>query len=375
MSAMRELSDLLKAPDASLEAKDDFFAINELYMEKGWGDGLPLIPPTEARVAAMLEYCDRPWNEAVGKIAPRYGEATPLRLAANAVMAGCKPEYFPLIVLAVEALCDETFNLYGIQATTHMCSPLVIVNGPMARELGMNSGHNAFGPGTHSNATIGRAIRLILLNIGGAIPGLGDMSTFGGPNKYSYCVAENEADNPWEPLHVERGFPKEASCVTVIGAECPHNVNDHESISGVGILKTIAGTMISTGSNDVYYPDATPLIVMGPEHAATVANDGISKQQAKQFIAEHSTIPLGAFSKENIERRFRVAFASVYKNAGMDAPVPMVHNADNIVIAVIGGAGKHSAVIPTFGATRAVTKALKRKDGQYARNMLEMRCV
>ena len=147
MSAMRELSDLLKAPDASLAAKDDFFAINELYMEKGWGDGLPLIPPTEARVAAMLEYCDRPWNEAVGKIAPRYGEATPLRLAANAVMAGCKPEYFPLIVLAVEALCDEAFNLYGIQATTHMCAPLVIVNGPMARELGMNSGHNAFGPG------------------------------------------------------------------------------------------------------------------------------------------------------------------------------------------------------------------------------------
>ena len=107
-------------------------------------------------------------------------------------------------MLAVEALCDEAFNLYGIQATTHMCAPLVIVNGPMARELGMNSGHNAFGPGTHSNATIGRAIRLILLNIGGAIPGLGDMSTFGGPNKYSYCVAENEADNPWEPLHVER---------------------------------------------------------------------------------------------------------------------------------------------------------------------------
>ncbi|HTD91540.1 MAG TPA: UGSC family (seleno)protein, partial [Burkholderiales bacterium] len=123
---MSDLSDLLKAPEASLEAKDDFFAINELYMEKGWGDGLPLIPPTEERVAAMLEYCDRPWNEPVGKIAPRYGEATPLRLAANAVMAGCKPEYFPLIVLAVEAMCDESFNLYGIQATTHMCSPLVI---------------------------------------------------------------------------------------------------------------------------------------------------------------------------------------------------------------------------------------------------------
>ncbi len=373
MSDVSELSDLLKAPGSSLETKDDFFAINELYMEKGWGDGLPLIPPTEGRVAAMLEYCDRPWNEPVAKIAPRYGEATPLRLAANAVMAGCKPEYFPLIVLAVEAMCDEAFNLYGLQATTHPCAPLMIVNGPGAIELGMNSGHNAFGPGTHSNATIGRAIRLILLNIGGAIPGLGDMSTFGAPSKYSYCVAENEADNPWAPLHVERGFPKDATCVTVVGAEPPHNVNDHESISGAGILKTIAGTLISTGSNDVFYPDAMPLIVMGPEHAATIANDGIGKNEARKFIAEHAKLPLGTFSRENIERRFRVAFASVYKNAGMDAPVPMVHNPANILIAVIGGAGKHSAIIPTFGATKAVTRALKRKDGQYARNMQEMR--
>ncbi len=370
---MSDLSDLLKAPDASLEAQDDFFAINELYLEKGWGDGLPLIPPTEARVAAMLEYCDRPWHEPVAKVAPRYGEATPLRLAANAVMAGCKPAYFPIIMLAVEAMCDEVFNLYGIQATTHMCSPLVIVNGPGAKELGMNSGHNAFGPGTHSNATIGRAIRLILLNIGGAIPALGDMSTFGGPNKYSYCVAENEERNPWEPLHVERGFPREATCVTVVGGECPHNVNDHESISGKGILKTIAGTLISTGMNDVYYPEAQPLIVMGPEHAATIANDGISKKDAKKFIAEHAKIPLGTFSSENIERRFKVAFASAFKHAGLDAPVPMVQNADQLLIAVVGGAGKHSAIIPTFGATQAVTRALKRQDGTYARSMQEMR--
>lgn len=370
---MSGLSNLLTAPEASLDAKDDFFAINELYLAKGWGDGLPLIPPTEERVAAMLEYCDRPWDEPVGKVAPRYGEATPLRLAANAVMAGCKPDYFPLIVLAVEALCDEAFNLYGIQATTHPCAPLLIVNGPGAKELGINGGHNAFGPGTHSNATIGRAIRLILLNIGGAIPGVGDMSTFGGPNKYSFCVAENEERSPWDALHVERGFPKEATCVTVIGAESPHNVNDHESITGTGILTTIAGTLISTGANDIYYPDAQPLIIMGPEHAATVANDGISKNAAKKFITEHARIPLGTFSRENIDRRFRVAFASAYKNAGMDAPVPMIHDADNLLIAVVGGAGKHSAVVPTFGATRAVTRALKRKDGQYARSMQDMR--
>lgn len=370
---MSDLSALLKAPDASLETRDDFTAINELYLEKGWGDGLPLVPPTEARVAAMLDYCDRPWDQPIAKVAPRYGEATPLRLAANAVMAGCKPEYFPLIMLAVEAMCDEAFNLYGVQATTHICAPLVIVNGPVAKELNMNCGHNAFGPGNHANATIGRAVRLILLNIGGAIPGLGDMSTYGGPSKYSFCVAENEERNPWEPLHVERGFPREASCVTVVGAECPHNVNDHESLTGEGILTTIAGSLATTGLNDVYYPEAQPLIVMGPEHAASIAQDGYSKQAAKRFIAEHATLPLGKFSKENIERRFRVAFASKYKTATLDAAVPMVQGPDSLLIAVIGGAGKHSAIFPTFGATRAVTRALKHADGQYVRNMHALR--
>ena len=369
---MSDLAELLKARDASIDADDDFDAINQLYMERGWGDGLPLIPPTAARVEKMLEYCDRPWHEPIAKMAPRYGEATPLRLAANAVMAGCAPNYFPLFMLAIEAMCEEPFNLYGVQATTHLCAPLVIVNGPVALELGINSGHNAFGPGTRSNATIGRAIRLALVNIGGAIPMLGDMSTFGAPSKFSYLVAENEAASPWEPLHVERGLAGEASAVTVVGAECPHNINDHESLSGEGILTTIAGTMGITGSNDIYYA-AQPVVVMGPEHARTVANDGYSKSDAKRFLQQHATLPLGKFSKENIERRFRVTFKEKYANAGMDAPVFAVQNADDIIIAVIGGAGKHSAYIPTFGATKAVTRALKRKDGQLAKSVEEFR--
>jgi hypothetical protein len=369
---MSDLAELLKAKDASIDADDDFDAINRLYMERGWGDGLPLVPPTAERVEQMLAYCDRPWNEPIAKMAPRYGEATPLRLAANAVMAGCAPNFFPLYMLAIEAMCEEPFNLYGVQATTHLCAPLVIVNGPIALELGVNAGHNAFGPGTRSNATIGRAIRLALVNIGGAIPTLGDMSTFGAPSKFSYLVAENEAASPWEPLHVERGFPKEASSVTVIGAECPHNINDHESLSGEGILTTIAGTMAITGSNDIYY-SAQPVIVMGPEHAKTVANDGFSKADAKRFLQEHANLPLGKFSKENIERRFRVTFEERYAKAGLDAPVYAVQNADDIIIAVIGGAGKHSAYIPTFGATKAVTRALKRKDGTLAKSAEDFR--
>src|SRR5688572_2035179 len=152
---MTALAKLIKAAGATLEAEDDYEHINELYLERGWGDGLPIVPPTTERAERMLAYCDRAWDQPIAKIGPRYGAATPLRLAANAVMAGCRPEYFPLIMLAVEALCDERFNLYGIQTTTHDCAPLMIINGPVARELGINSGHNAFGPGTHSNATIG----------------------------------------------------------------------------------------------------------------------------------------------------------------------------------------------------------------------------
>jgi hypothetical protein len=371
---MTDLTDLLKALGAAIEAEDDFEAINALYLERGWGDGLPIVPPTPARVERMLTYCDRPLNEPVARIAPRYGEATPLRLAANAVMAGCRPEYFPLYMLAIEAMCEEPFNLYGVQATTHLCAPLVIVNGPVGREIGLNSGHNAFGPGTPANATIGRAIRLALLNIGGALPGSGDMSTFGAPSKFSYCVAENEPASPWEPLHVERGFPADATTVTVVGAECPHNVNDHESLSAEGILTTIAGVMGITGSNDVFY-EAQPVVVMGPEHAKTVADGGYSKADAKRFLHEHGTVPLARFSKENIERRFRTTLKDRYGSAPLDTQVPAVQRAEDLIIAVVGGAGKHSAFIPTFGATKSVTRALKRRDGALARSVSDLRSV
>ena len=366
------VSELLKAPGAAVEAEDDFDAVNALVRSRGWSDGLPVVPPSAKRVEEMLAWCDRPWDQPVAKVAPRYGEATPLRLAANAVMAGCRPEYFPLLVLAIEAMCEEPFNLYGVQATTHLCAPLVIVNGPVAKELDINAGHNAFGPGWQANATIGRAIRLALLNIGGAIPALGDMSTFGAPSKYSYLAAENEDASPWKPLHVERGLPREASAVTVLGAEGPHNVNDHESITAEGILTTIAGTMTGTGNNDIYY-DAQPLVVMGPEHARTVADGGYDKAQARRFLYEHAHLPLGRFSRENIERRLRVTYKDKYARAGNDAPVHMVQRPEDILIAVIGGAGKHSAVINTFGATKAVTRALKTRDGRYAKSVADFR--
>ncbi len=368
---MSNLTQLLEASGASIEAEDDFDAVNALMREKGWSDGLPIVPPTEARVAAMLEYCDRPWDQPVAKIPPRWGEATPLRLAANAVMAGCQPRYFPLLMLAIEAMCEERLNLYGVQATTHLCAPLVIVNGPVAKELDVNGGHNAFGPGWQANAAIGRAIRLALVNIGGAIPALGDMSTFGSPAKYSYLVAENEAESPWEPLHVERGLPAEASAVTVIGAECPHNVNDHESLTAEGVLMTIAGTMGIAGVNDIYY-QAQPLVIMGPEHAKMIAAK-FSKSEAKQFLQQHAHIAVSKLSQENIDRRVKITFKERLANPKPDDVLYAVQRAEDILIAVIGGAGKHSAYVPTFGATLPVTRALKTADGKLAKSVEDFR--
>lgn len=367
---MSALTPLLKAPGALIECDDDPEAVFELLCAKGWSDGLPVIPPTPERVERMLAFCDRDLDKPVARIPPRYGAATPVRVAANAVMAGCKPEYFPLVLLALEALAEEQYNLYGTQATTHPCTPMLVFNGPAAQEVGLNSGHNAMGNYFRANAAIGRAVRLALVNIGAAIPGTGDMATAGTPAKFTFCVAENEARSPWEPLHVELGFPCEASTVTVIAAEGPHNVNDHESLTAEGILTMVAGTMAITGSNNAYYA-GQPLLAFGPEHAATVAGGGMSKADVKRWLFEHATLPLSRFSRENIERRFRRKLAGQYADAPLKAPVRMFSKPEDLIVIVTGGAGKHSQYVPTFGNTRAATRALKRADGTLAKSVRE----
>lgn len=369
---MSTVTDLLKTPGAMVECDDDPEAVFALLCEKGWSDGLPVIPPTPERVERMLSYCDRDLDKPVIKIPPRYGAATPIRVAANAVMAGCKPEHFPLVLLALEAMAEEPYNLYGTQATTHPCTPMLIFNGPVATELGINSGHNAMGNYFRANAVIGRAVRLALVNIGAAIPGTGDMATAGTPAKFTFCVAENEAASPWEPLHVERGFPKEASTVTVVAGEGPHNINDHESLTPEGILMMVAGTMATTGSNNAYYA-GQPVLAFGPEHAATAASGGMSKADIKRWLFDHATIPLSKFSKEGIERRFRRKLADQFAHAPLDAPVHMVAKAEDLIVIVVGGAGKHSQYVPTFGNTRAVTRALKRANGELVRTVQELK--
>jgi hypothetical protein len=356
---------LALAPDDRVEVDDDFEAINELLYGKGWTDGLPVVPPTVERVERMLAYSDRAPDEVIGHVPPRYGIATTLRIAANAVMAGCRPEHLPVLLAAVEALADERLNLYSLQSTTHNCAVLTIVNGPIARELDINAGGNALGQGRRANAVLGRAVRLMLLNIGGGIPGQGDMATLGQPGKYSYCLAENEAASPWEPLHVERGYPRETSTVTLVGAEGPHNVNDHESLTAGGVLAMVAGTVAITGSNNIYYA-AEPLVILGPEHAATIAREGFTKADVKRFLYEHARVPLGRLSHESVERRIRRKFPKLFRDANLDALAPLAQRAEDFMVIVAGGAGKHSAYVPTFGGTRSVTVPIRLRDGSHA---------
>jgi hypothetical protein len=360
----------VKGPPArTFQVEDSYQAINEQYYERGWTDGLPIVPPTDALVEEFLRWTDLDRYEVVAVLPPRQGEATVEKLAINAAMAGCRSECFPVLVTAVQAASDPEFNLDSIQATTHPVAPLIVVNGPLARDLGINSGYNAFGQGFRANVTIGRALRLVLMNIGGGLPGSGDRSTQGSPAKLAYCVAENEDASPWEPLHVELGYQREASTVTVFGCEGPHNIQDHYSNTGVGILHTVAGAMGQAGSNNLL-AGGWPLLSLGPEHAATIARDGYSKQDVKRFLFEAARYPLGRLGEEY--RAYQIE-----QRGAVDAPdstLPIAESPEAISVIVTGGAGKHSCWQPTFGnQTKPVTRPITRRDGALVESVQQLR--
>ena len=340
-------SSLLKAPD-------DLDEFQEFVMQEEWSDGLPALPPTPERVERILGAWGSRRHEVVAALAPRMAEATFEAVAVNAALAGAGPEHLPIIVTALRAMTRPEFNLKGIQTTTHPCGPLVIVNGPMAKRLGVAGGPNALGGGSRANAVIGRSVRLTLMNVGGARPGTVDRATLGHPGKYSYCLAENEEASPWEPLHVERGFRAEDSCVTVCAAEGPHNVNDHGSTSGEGLLCALAGTAATTGSNNIYYAGGQPLVALGPEHARTIADSGWSKRDFKRAFWERARVQIRRFNPENLVR-FAAIDPARFQDAPPDREIALCATPDELIVLVAGGPGKHSVFIPTFGATRSVT--------------------
>lgn len=332
---------------------DDFEEINDAFYARGMTDGLPIVPPTRARVERMLSGSKRTVDEVLGLFPPSFDEATVGAVAVNAVMAGCRPEYLPVVLAAVEAMLEPEFNLYGINATTHPVTPLLVVSGPVVGRLGLNFGYNCFGQGNRGNATIGRAVRLTMINIGRGRPGEGDRATHGHPGKFSYCIAEDAVGNPWEPLHMQRGFAADESAVTVFGAEAPHEVNDHSSGSGAGVLDVIASTFATLGSNNAYFNNGELCAVMAPEHAERVARDGWSLAEVQAYLfnaCRNSAASLRASGKYEklVQRRFNEKDA--------DAMVPMVARPEDICVFVAGGAGQHTMAIPSFGMTRSVTR-------------------
>lgn len=358
-------------PVPSIEQPDGFTGtadeLEEMFYSKGWSDGLPIVLPTEDRVTGMLVYSPFPAGTVIGKVPPLWAPCTVEKIAVNAVMAGCRPEYFPVVVAATSAILQEEFNLYGVQGTTNPASPLVLVNGPISRELGFNSGGNCFGQGFRANATVGRAVRLIMTNVGGGVPASVDKCTVGHPGKYSYCVAENELASPWEPLHVERGYRREDSTVTVFAVAGPHDVND-KSTTAEGLISTLVQAMLPVGSNSVFF-GSEAFLALCPQHAVLLAREGISKSELRQRIYAQARLPLDCLSQGNREgvMRWRPRCIKEHNETKM---IKLVEQPDLINVIVAGGPGNHSLFAP-FWRSRSVTRRLELKDGTPARSITD----
>ncbi|MBI2846381.1 MAG: hypothetical protein HYX82_00710 [Chloroflexi bacterium] len=326
----------------------------EFYYEKGWTDGLPVVPSTAERVEEFLEKAGKRSQDVIGEVPERGRTITAEKVAINAVMAGCLPEYMPVLIAVVEAVTEKAFNLHGSAASTMGSAQLIVVNGPIAKKLGINSGVNLFGPGFRPNATIGRALRLILMNVCGAIPGVMDKSTFGHGGKYSFCIAENEDLSPWEPFHVERGFPREESVVTVFAAQAPIQVTNFIGNTPEDILASVADTMATVG-----YEQAEIVVIISPEHLHHISGHGWSKRDVKRFLAEKARRSVADW------KRVRKMPGAI-EHGDEDRMKVVVGDAEDIDVLVGGGgAGPFSICIPLWGggiSSRSVSKLIRMKE-------------
>ena len=337
----------------------DYFAWLEEAFRRNWTDGLPVVPPTPERVEEMVAAGGGDPQAVVGEIPPRYGLATIEALAINSVMAGCLPEYFPVVVTAVECMLAPEFNLNGVQTTTHNNEPLVIVSGPAVERLGINAGHGCFGNGHRANGTIGRAIKLILWNLGGSYPGAPDKSTFAHPGKWSYCIGENNAANPWEPFHHERGLADVESAVTVFSCEAPHSIQMRGTADQM--LTMLIEATAHLGSNN-FTSQAPLLLVIAPEAAAVLSAAGLSKNDLRQYLWSRAQVSISRIKAAGMWRpeTQRQLWPSWVDTSRDDSLVPIAPRAEDIYIMVAGGDGNFSAQCPGWGGYGgfAVTRPL-----------------
>jgi hypothetical protein len=338
-----------------LAAPQDPDELNRFFVEQGWSDGLPMVAPTPQRVARMLRHTRRAHDAVVSRIAPRLGAATVELIAINAVMAGCHPEYLPVLIAAAEAVALPQFNLQGVQATTNPAAVWMILNGPIAETLRVNSGANCFGPGAWANATLGRGLRLILQNIGGGMAGSMDRATHGQPGKYTFCCAEHEEANPWEPLHVERGFARGESTVTVAAPLGTWNMNTHAKDVD-DLLRVIGDTMAFPCSSD-YVHGGSPFLVLSPEHAQILKRDGLSKADVKRRLWDESRLAAARLSAKDLGR-VQAARTEELGEITRETLVPISRTPEDINVIVAGGEGTHSVYLPISGHSFSATCAI-----------------
>jgi hypothetical protein len=336
---------------SSMQVPADPGLMFQYFVNRGWSDGLPMLPPTRAAIAEMIAVSGLEKEQVLGVIPPLNGIATMEKVAANAVMAGCLPDYFPLVVAAVKGVLQPGFNLDGVQTTTGNVAPLVIINGPCRNTLQINYSSNVLGQGWRANATIGRALRLVLSNIGGATPGLYDKATLGQPAKYTFCIAENEEENPWEPLTVERGLTRETDAISVFGCSGVNSAVDMASQTAKGLLKTFALTMIGGFTSGVTSTET--MLIICPEHAAILSEGGYSKAAIRQELFMAARVPHAKISDENLELLSKRRPSWFQHNSSSE--IAVVDRPEDIWIVVAGGKGAKSAYIPGRTGTHLQT--------------------
>ena len=328
---LAEVGDFPRQRVEVIRAADPERALGERFYRRGWTDGLPVTAPTVGRVDEMVRAGGRAALDVVAILEPLQGLATVEKIATNAVMAGCEPAHFPVVLAAVEALAEPEFNLRGVQTTDENVAPLVVVSGPVAEQLGVNSRFGALGPGWRANAAIGRAIRLVMHNIGGGWPGIVSFAGLGHPGRYSLCFAEDEAANPWQPLRVELGFDKADSIVVVGRAE--------SVITITGGLDDLASVMGSAASGFAMLHSGKVVVVLAPFVARELSDRGMAKADAKAYLHAEGRMPTALWRRTWLHDRLIAAdrWPDWVMEAAEQGAIPAVASPDDITIVVAGG--------------------------------------
>ena len=320
----------------------DAVEVIEHFYREGMTDGLPVVPPTPESVERFLEAAGVEGGEVLGTRASRNWRVTAQKVAINAVMAGCLPEYAPVVVAAMKSMLEPDFNASALAETTGASAAMVVINGPVRNEIDLNCGWNLLGPGWRANATIGRALRLVMMNVCREIPGITDKSAFGHSGRYTMCFGENEELSPWKPYHVEMGFPLEASTISVIPVGHPMEAYNQRDSSPEAILEVIAHTI---AASERCHGGA--IVVLSPEHSGLVAGAGWSKEKVREHLASRSNVLRPALAPD---KGVSGALAgAVFPGHEGDATATRI-TADDVMLFVAGGpAGGHSMVLPLWG--------------------------